>query len=161
MTRIKLKNGVEYILRKIDHKYYLITYQKEKADSTFEWLRNGYRKEIDPYDDCVEECFDVYGYFLYDAGIPDLSNCYVLMGDQDLENNVVYIYDGHNREGWEDMGRNLSRKKVDLRKASAQYIQKSIFIKNGRKCDPPIKEKIFMSRDEFVKTYIGYYGQNM
>ena len=78
-----------------------------------------------------------------------------------LENNVVYLYDGHNREGWEDMGRNLSRKKVDLRKASAQYIQKSIFIKNGRKCDPPIKEKIFMSRDEFVKTYIGYYGQNM
>lgn len=159
--RIKLKNGLEYVLAKRDKKYYLLTHQKEKTDSTFERWGNAYCKEIDLYDDSVEECFDVNGYFLYDAGIPDPPNCYVLMGDEDLENNVVYLYDGRNREGWEDMGRNLSRKKVDLRKASAQYIQKSIFIKNGRKCDPPIKEKIFMSRDEFVKTYIGYYGQNM
>ena len=161
MTRIKLKNGVEYILWETNHKYYLLTRKKEKTDSTFERWKNAYRKEIDPYDNCVEECFYVHGYFLYDAGIPDLSNCYVLMGDEDLANNVVYLYDGHNREGWENMGRNLSRKKVDLRKASAQYIQKEIFIKNGRKCAPPIKEKNFMSRDEFVKTYIGYYGENM
>ena len=79
-----------------------------------------------------------------------------LNGDEDLENNIVYLYDGKNHEGREYVERNLSRKKVDFRKASAQYIQKEIFIKKGKACVPKIKEKIYLSRDEFEKTYIGY-----
>ena len=161
LMRIKLKNGVEYLLHEEKGKFYLLTHQKGKTDSMFERWRNGYRKEIDPYDASVEECFDVRGWFLYDTGRPDLPKCWPLMGGDDLENNVAYLYDGHNHEGWEYLDRNLSCKKIDFREASAQYIQKEIYIKNGKAYNPPIKEKIYLPKDEFVKTYIGYCGENM
>ena len=52
---IKLKNGMDYFLLKSDGKYYLLTDRKEKTDSSFEYWGNHYRKEINPYDECVEE----------------------------------------------------------------------------------------------------------
>lgn len=57
---IKLKNGIDYLLLKREGEYYLLTDQKEKTDSSFEWWRTHYRKKIDPYDECVEECYDMF-----------------------------------------------------------------------------------------------------
>ena len=46
---------MDFFLLKSDEQYYLLTDSKEKTDSSFEYWRNHYRKEIDPYDECVED----------------------------------------------------------------------------------------------------------
>ena len=71
---------MEYRLFREGGVYYLLTDKKEKSDATFEWWRNSYRKEIDPYGEDVDKCFDVYGYVIYDSGIPEHSKEWRLMG---------------------------------------------------------------------------------
>lgn len=71
---------MDYFLLKSDEQYYLLTDSKEKTDSSFESWRNHYRKEIDPYDECVEECYDVSFHVVYDVGIPGVDKDWRLLG---------------------------------------------------------------------------------
>ena len=102
---IKLKNGMDYFLLKSDGKYYLLTDRKEKTDSSFEYWRNHYRKEIDPYDECVEECYDISFHVVYDVGISGVDDDWRLLGDCNLAENIVYLNDGNNHDGWEYVDR--------------------------------------------------------
>ena len=134
---------MDYFLLKSDGKYYLLTDRKEKTDSSFEYWRNHYRKEIDPYDECVEECYDISFHVVYDVGISGVDDDWRLLGDCNLAENIVYLNDGNNHDGWEYVDRGWSRKKIDLRDVKDQYVLKEICIKNGssyscveRTCEP-------------------------
>ena len=151
---IKLKNGIDYFLLKREGEYYLLTDQKEKTDSSFEWWRTHYRKKIDPYDECVEECYDVSFHVIYDVGIPGVTDNWILLGDSDPSKGIVYLNDGNNHEGWEFVDRNWSRKRIDFCDVKDQYLEKKISIKNGRKCDPKRKERVYMSKKEFAEFWM-------
>ena len=151
---IKLKNGMDYFLLKSDGKYYLLTERKEKTDSSFEYWRNHYRKEIDPYDECVEECYDISFHVVYDVGISGVDDDWRLLGDCNLAENIVYLNDGNNHDGWEYVDRGWSRKKIDLRDVEDQYLLKEICIKNGVKCIPKINEKVHLTKEDFVEFWV-------
>ncbi len=75
------------------------------------------------------------------------------MGDSNLEKNIVYLNDGNQHDGWEFVERGWNRKKIDLRDVKDQYVLKEICIKNGMKCIPKKKEKVHLSREEFVEFW--------
>ena len=150
---IRLKNGMEYALGKKEGKSYLLTYEKEKTDATFEWWKNRYWKEIDLYDKCVDECFEYYWYVVYDVGIPGVRTDWRLMGDSDVPNNVAYLIDNANHEGWEYVERNVSRKRIKFSDVKDQYVLKVISVRNGKNCIPKKKERINLSKEEYVKLW--------
>ena len=151
---IKMKNGMDYFLLKSDEQYYLLTDHKEKTDSSFENWRNHYRKEIDPYDECVEECYDVSFHVVYDVGIPGVDKDWRLLGDSNLAENIVYLNDGNIHDDWEIVDRGWSRKKIYLRNVEDQCLLKEICIKNGSKCIPKIIEKVRLSKEDFVEFWV-------
>lgn len=150
---IKLKNGMDYFLLKSEGKNYLLTDKIEKTDSSFEHWRTHYRKEIDLYDECVEECYDVSFHVVHDVDILGVTDDWRLLGDSNLEKNIVYLNDDNQHDGWEFVERGWSRKKIDLRDVKDQYVLKEICIKNGMKCIPKKKEKVHLSREEFVEFW--------
>ena len=126
----------------------------ETTYSSFESWRNHYRKEIDPYDECVEECYDISFHVVYDVGISGVDDDWRLLGDSNLAENIVYLNDGNNHDGWEYVDRGWSRKKIDLRDVEDQYLLKEICIKNGVKCIPKINEKVHLTKEDFVEFWV-------
>ena len=108
----------------------------------------------DPYDECVEECYDVSFHVVYDVGIPGVDKDWRLLGDSNQAENTVYLNDGNNHDDWEIVDRGWSRKKIDQRDVEDQYLQKEICIKNGSKCIPKIIEKVRLSKEDFVEFWV-------
>lgn len=156
---VRLKNGMLYGVFSNGISDYIFTHDVNKAGPDFQLVRDKYRKEIDLGSEDIEECFEAVFKVKFDVGIPGAKDIWVVERDSDIPNNKLVLWGGSG-DGWVSVENGVSFKEFDFRDAQAQFMEKLVFSRDGKKYARPKRVVTELTKEEFGKAVELYDERN-
>ena len=156
-------NNLLYRYTKIKNHIEIVTYDKNKVDSSFKVDDDIYYKEISLDDTNIQDIFDVEFFLQWDSGFKNVDSKWGILAIamQMKENQVLLTFANGILPGWSVEEQTVCSRYVDIDECEDFSVVYKYTVKDGVRLENPMQVEQKVPKEEFQKLVLQYRVKNI